>query len=87
VTNEPDFSLFSQILLKFEKHLVLFCRMESKEQIIVVVGSTGAGKSKLAIEIAKQFNGEIISADSMQVRGFVFRSLIVIDLQRIRCGH
>ena len=36
--------------------------------IVVVLGSTGAGKSKLAIEIAEEFNGEIISADSMQVR-------------------
>ncbi|XP_064487220.1 tRNA dimethylallyltransferase-like [Ornithodoros turicata] len=34
---------------------------------IVVLGATGTGKSKLAIEIASAFNGEIISADSMQV--------------------
>lgn len=35
--------------------------------LVVVLGATGAGKSKLAIEIAKMFTGEIISADSMQV--------------------
>ena len=35
--------------------------------IVVVLGATGTGKSKLAIEIATRFNGEIISADSMQV--------------------
>ena len=35
--------------------------------IVVVLGSTGAGKSKLAIEIAEEFDGEIISSDSMQV--------------------
>ncbi|XP_076045086.1 uncharacterized protein LOC143027609 [Oratosquilla oratoria] len=35
--------------------------------IVVVLGATGAGKSKLALEIASRFNGEIISADSMQV--------------------
>ncbi|XP_071451157.1 tRNA dimethylallyltransferase [Hetaerina americana] len=35
--------------------------------IIVVLGATGSGKSKLAIEIAKIFNGEIVSADSMQL--------------------
>lgn len=35
--------------------------------VLVVLGSTGTGKSKLAIELAKKFNGEIISADSMQV--------------------
>ncbi|XP_042878743.1 tRNA dimethylallyltransferase-like [Penaeus japonicus] len=35
--------------------------------IVVVLGATGTGKSKLALEIASRFKGEIISADSMQV--------------------
>ncbi|GFY27233.1 tRNA dimethylallyltransferase [Trichonephila clavipes] len=35
--------------------------------VVAVLGCTGTGKSKLAIELAKKFNGEIISADSMQV--------------------
>lgn len=35
--------------------------------VVLVLGATGTGKSKLAIEIAEKFNGEIISADSMQV--------------------
>lgn len=35
--------------------------------IVIILGSTGTGKSKLAIEVAERFNGEIISADSMQV--------------------
>ena len=35
--------------------------------LVVVLGATGAGKSRLAIDIAKAFAGEIISADSMQV--------------------
>nr|XP_045605135.1 tRNA dimethylallyltransferase-like isoform X2 [Procambarus clarkii] len=35
--------------------------------VVVVLGATGTGKSKLALEIARKFNGEIISADSMQV--------------------
>lgn len=35
--------------------------------IIVILGATGTGKSKLAIQIGKKFNGEVISADSMQV--------------------
>ena len=37
--------------------------------LLVVLGATGAGKSKLALEMALKFNGEIISSDSMQVRG------------------
>ena len=36
-------------------------------KIIVILGPTDSGKSKLAIKIAKKFNGEIISADSRQV--------------------
>ena len=35
--------------------------------IIVIVGPTGVGKTKLSIELAKRVNGEIINADSMQV--------------------
>ncbi|CAL4147934.1 unnamed protein product, partial [Meganyctiphanes norvegica] len=35
--------------------------------VVVVLGATGAGKSKLALELASKFKGEIISADSMQV--------------------
>lgn len=38
-----------------------------KEKVIVISGPTGAGKSKLALELAKRLNGEIISADSVQV--------------------
>ena len=41
--------------------------MINKPKIIAIVGSTASGKSSLAIEIAKKFNGEIISADSRQV--------------------
>lgn len=41
--------------------------MLSQTPVVVVLGCTGTGKSKLAIELAKRFNGEIISADSMQV--------------------
>ena len=35
--------------------------------IIVIVGPTGVGKTKLSIKLAKKLNGEIINADSMQV--------------------
>lgn len=38
-----------------------------KEKVIAIVGPTAVGKSKLGIEVAKAFNGEIISGDSMQV--------------------
>ncbi len=39
--------------------------------LVVIVGETGSGKSALAVELARKFNGEIISADSWTVyRGF-----------------
>ena len=49
-------------------------KSDRKEKIIVISGPTGAGKSRLALELAKRINGEIISADSVQVF-FVFLSL------------
>lgn len=36
-------------------------------RIIVIVGPTGVGKTKMSISLAKYFNAEIINADSMQV--------------------
>ena len=38
-----------------------------KPKIIVIAGPTASGKTSLSIELAKKLNGEIISADSMQI--------------------
>ena len=38
-----------------------------KPRILAVVGSTASGKTSLAVELAKQLHGEIISCDSMQI--------------------
>ncbi len=38
-----------------------------KRKLIILTGPTAAGKTKLSIALAKKINGEIISADSMQV--------------------
>ncbi len=37
------------------------------KKIILLAGPTASGKSKLAIRLAKKFDGEIINADSMQI--------------------
>ncbi|MFQ8705814.1 MAG: tRNA (adenosine(37)-N6)-dimethylallyltransferase MiaA [Thomasclavelia sp.] len=37
------------------------------EKVIVVVGPTGVGKTKMGVALAKHFNGEVISGDSMQI--------------------
>ncbi|MBO6047618.1 MAG: tRNA (adenosine(37)-N6)-dimethylallyltransferase MiaA [Erysipelotrichaceae bacterium] len=36
-------------------------------KVIVIVGPTGIGKTRLSIDLAKRYNGEIISGDSMQI--------------------
>lgn len=41
--------------------------VEEKQKIIVIVGPTASGKTALAIRLAKEFGGEVISADSRQV--------------------
>ncbi|KAH7666957.1 adenylate isopentenyltransferase (cytokinin synthase) protein [Dioscorea alata] len=38
-----------------------------KNKIIFILGATGTGKTKLAIDLALHFNGEIINSDKMQV--------------------
>ena len=38
-----------------------------RPRVVILLGPTGIGKSKLAIEWAEEWGGEIISADSMQV--------------------
>ncbi|MBI2612583.1 tRNA (adenosine(37)-N6)-dimethylallyltransferase MiaA [Candidatus Kaiserbacteria bacterium] len=41
--------------------------MTTRQKILVIIGPTSSGKSALAIELARKFNGEVISADSRQV--------------------
>lgn len=41
--------------------------MKNKEKVFVLIGPTAVGKTKMSIELAKKFNGEIISGDSMQI--------------------
>ena len=41
--------------------------MDKKIPLIAVIGPTASGKTGLAVEIAKKFGGEVVSADSMQI--------------------
>ncbi len=41
--------------------------MEERKKIVVICGPTASGKTGLSLVLANEFNGEIISADSMQV--------------------
>ena len=42
-----------------------------KKPLVVLTGPTGVGKTELSILLAKSINGEIISADSMQIYQFM----------------
>lgn len=41
--------------------------MDEKIKLIIIVGATATGKSELAVRLAKELGGEIISADSRQI--------------------
>lgn len=38
-----------------------------KQKLLIIAGPTGVGKTELSIKLAKLLNGEVISADSMQI--------------------
>ena len=48
-------------------HNILNNARAHQTKIIALIGPTASGKSELAVQIAKEFNGEIISADSRQI--------------------
>lgn len=41
--------------------------MQNKPFILAVAGPTASGKTSLGVELAKEYDGEVISADSMQI--------------------
>jgi len=54
-------------------------------KIILLSGPTASGKSKLAIDLAKQFSGEVINADSMQVyKEIKILSARPVNLEKIK---
>ncbi|KAK7492875.1 hypothetical protein BaRGS_00015822 [Batillaria attramentaria] len=56
--------------------------------VVVILGATGTGKSKLAIELGRHFGGEIISADSMQMyQGLDVITNKVTQDEQSQCPH
>ncbi|KAL6638109.1 hypothetical protein ACP70R_025681 [Stipagrostis hirtigluma subsp. patula] len=47
--------------------LVAGRRVAAKHKAVVVLGATGTGKSRLAIDLALRFGGEVINSDKIQV--------------------
>ncbi len=59
-----------------------------KEKLVVIVGPTAVGKTALSIEIAKKFNGEVISGDSMQIyRGLDIGTAKVTEAEKEGIPH
>ncbi|KAK6215936.1 hypothetical protein LQW54_004117 [Pestalotiopsis sp. IQ-011] len=52
-------------------------RHSIKQPLVAIMGTTGTGKSDLAIDLAVKFNGEIVNADAMQM----YRGLPIITNQ------
>ncbi|RWW40356.1 hypothetical protein BHE74_00054232 [Ensete ventricosum] len=42
-------------------------RSSPKDKVVLVMGATGTGKSRLAIDLAAYFGGEVVNSDKMQV--------------------
>ena len=58
------------------------------KKVLVIVGPTGVGKSELGIYLARKFNGEIISGDSIQIyKDLNIGSAKVSISQRLRAKH
>jgi len=61
---------------------------ECKPKLIVLLGPTASGKTKLSIEISKRFGCEIISGDSMQVyRGMDIGTAKITEEEREGVVH
>lgn len=53
--------------MKLKNNLAGCDSLGNKIDVLAVVGPTASGKTKLSVELAKALNGEIVSADSMQI--------------------
>ena len=60
----------------------------TKEPLIILTGPTAVGKTALSLSLAERVNGEIISADSMQVyRGMDIGSAIIMPEEQKGIPH
>lgn len=62
--------MINRVFTKFKT--LLNIKMNPQLPLVVILGSTGSGKTKLSLELATKFGGEIVGADSMQVSSFAF---------------
>lgn len=55
--------------------------------LVVIVGPTAAGKSDIAVELAQKLQGEIISADSVQLYKYFNIGSAKLTLEEQRVFH
>jgi tRNA delta(2)-isopentenylpyrophosphate transferase len=74
------FTIKFLIHVKRKSNMAVYGEREmcSRVPVIVILGATGCGKSKLGIEIARRFGGEILSADSMQVSMYIYLLILYL---------
>jgi tRNA dimethylallyltransferase len=62
--------------------------MPAKPKLIVILGPTAVGKSDLAVELAKDISGEIVSADSRQIyRGMTIGTGKITKKEMLGVSH
>jgi tRNA dimethylallyltransferase len=83
MANKPDLHPQSSILHRLPR------RSEAKTGLpILIAGPTAVGKSRIALQLAEQLGGEIISTDSMQVyRGLDIGTAKPSPAERARVPH
>ena len=57
------------------------------ENLVIITGPTGIGKTELSLELAKKYKGEIISSDSMQIYKKLNIGTAKIDLNKTCIPH
>jgi tRNA dimethylallyltransferase len=62
-----NFTFFRRSFCEQESFVAVNEKKTAKPNILVICGPTASGKTALAVELAKKLDGEVVSADSMQV--------------------
>ncbi|KAM7521570.1 hypothetical protein LguiA_011472 [Lonicera macranthoides] len=76
------------LFLNIPTDLPVFRSRHQKEKVIVVMGATGTGKSRLSMDLATRFPAEVINSDKMQVyKGLDIVTNKITDKERCGVPH
>ncbi|XP_075507223.1 adenylate isopentenyltransferase 3, chloroplastic-like [Primulina tabacum] len=75
-------------LLQFPANAIAQILHSRKEKVVVVMGATGTGKSRLSVDLATRFPAEVINSDKMQVyKGLDIVTNKITDKERCGVHH